>query len=66
VDPHPSWPLKKPQELQKFKADMLDVVPSRLAKVANERKVKKITSFDLLHAMTSIIDSICPFDKPPL
>jgi hypothetical protein len=68
-DPHASWPFKKGpalhKELQKFKADMLNAIPSKLAQMANKQKITKITSFDLLHSMTSIIDSICPFDKPP-
>jgi hypothetical protein len=65
VDPHASWHLKKGPELHNFQADMLNALPSKLAQMANKQKLKKITSFDLLHNMTNIINSICPFDKPP-
>jgi hypothetical protein len=44
---------------------MLDALPSKLAQIANKRKLQIITSFDLLHSMTNIVNSICQFDKPP-
>jgi len=71
-DPHHSWPAAfqptdptGPAKLQEFQTDMLDALPSTLANMASEKKLKSITSFDLLHGMSRIIDHICPFDKAP-
>jgi hypothetical protein len=66
ADPDDSWPFKADQsKLEKFQTDMLDALPSTLAQVFNRRKITKITSFNLLHSLTEIIDRICPIDKPP-
>jgi hypothetical protein len=64
ADPHESWKLD-PSRLKKFLSDMLNALPSTLANFANEQKMKEITSFDLLHGMTRIVDHMCPFTKPP-
>jgi hypothetical protein len=65
-DPHNSWPKTiKPDHLEGFEKDMLNSLPSTLANFAMEQKLSTISSFDLLHAMTKIIDHMCPFMKPP-
>ena len=67
-DAHRSWPqpmVASPQALKSFQADMLNALPSALANLAFEWRLAKITSFDLLHAMSGLVDHMCPFVKPP-
>jgi hypothetical protein len=66
VDPHPSWPSSRgDRQHQQFQDDMLNALPSALANLAVGMKLKKITSFDLLHNMSALVDGMCPFLKPP-
>jgi hypothetical protein len=65
-DAHRSWPIhENKQTLERFKDDMINALPSTLASFAYEAKLTEVTSFDLLHGMTRIIDHMCPFVKPP-
>ena len=69
-DPHRSWPIRESKEtpaidIRALHYDMLNALPSTLASFAAEQRIKTITSFELLHSMSSIIDHMCPFVKPP-
>jgi hypothetical protein len=66
ADPHQSWNIRENKSrLERFESDMLASLPSTLANFAFEQKIKIVTSFDLLHGMTKIVDHMCPFMKPP-
>lgn len=68
VDAHRSWPSNvkdSSRSLRSFQADMLNALPATLANFAGEQKLTSVTSFDLLHGMTRIVDHLCPFMKPP-
>jgi hypothetical protein len=63
ADPHQSWPTNLNKAL--FRTDMANTLSSTLAGLATKLQLTRLTSFDILHNMSSIIDIMCPFTKPP-
>lgn len=64
-DPHRSWPANIKKDTSAFQDSMLEALPAALASFALMHGLNQISSFDLLHAMSNIVDSLCPFVKPP-
>jgi hypothetical protein len=66
-DPHPSWPhfiLNDRDRLAAFQTDAINALPLQILFVAEQAGTQRVTTFDLLHAMSRILDRICPFEKP--
>ena len=67
-DPHPSWPLRTDgtgsgeTELDKFQREMIDKLAGHLRDIPGG-KTNTVTTFDILHRVSPIIDKICPFEK---
>jgi hypothetical protein len=67
-DPHPSWRTEMDfagPALDSFQKDMIGRLQGRLMEMPVNNKNGMISTFDLLHAVSSIIDAICPFSKVP-
>ena len=67
-DPHPSWvgPLGGDgSALDGFQKDMISKLESPLITMTLNNSTGTISTFDLLHSASSIIDVICPFKKIP-
>jgi hypothetical protein len=67
-DPHPSWvgPLGGDGSvLDGFQKDMISKLESQLIAMTLNNKTGTVSTFDLLHNASSIIDVICPFKKIP-
>jgi hypothetical protein len=67
-DPHPSWagPLGSDgPALDFFQKDMIWKLESPLINMTLNNYTGRISTFDLLHNASSIIDVICPFKKIP-
>lgn len=67
-DPHPSWlsngKLKEPEALDAFQRDMIAKLAPELVEIRYDKK-GRMTTFDLLHKVSPILDKICPFKKFP-
>jgi hypothetical protein len=71
-DPHPNWKSKKPgsatpdfQEIIEAQAQLLAQVPKFLKSVQEAEKVtnRPINTFDILHSLSTALNTWCPFDK---
>lgn len=67
-DPHPSWrsddKLKTSEAFDAFQRDMIDKLAPELSTIPYDKK-ERMTTFDLLHKVSPILDKICPFKKIP-
>lgn len=67
-DPHPSWRSQLGGDgpvLNDFQKDMIGRLQGRLMEMPVPGGAGMISTFDLLHSVSSIIDAICPFSKVP-
>lgn len=63
-DPHPSWRNQVSEgSLDAFQKDMISSLEVRLMEMPLPGADGSISTFDLLHSVSSIIDAICPFKK---
>lgn len=66
-DPHPSWrsQIRDDGVLNDFQKDMIGRLQGPLMEMPVYSGMGMISTFDLLHSVSSIIDAICPFSKVP-
>jgi len=65
-DPHPSWePKLAPNDYDGFQRSMIDRIADELLKLPSAMGAKRISTFDVLHHVSSIVDRLCPFEKVP-
>jgi len=65
-DPHPSWAAKlTPNGYDGFQRSMIEKMSDELMRFPSAVKSQRITTFDLLHHVSSIVDRLCPFEKVP-
>lgn len=60
---HGSWPPPIRRNPGPFQLCIMDALPTALVKFAQEARLAVISSFDLLHGMSGIVDFLCPFRK---
>jgi hypothetical protein len=68
ADPHPSWRGQVDFDgnaLDGFQRNMIDKLRDKLMAMPLPPKAEWITTFDLLHAISDIVDALCPFQKVP-
>ena len=64
-DPHPSWELGTDHAFDDFQKEMIGRIYTGLMATPVHRGTDTLSTFDLLHSVSSILDSICPFKKIP-
>ena len=65
-DPHPSWLLgDSDHAFDDFQKTMIGAIYSGLMEIPVRSGAATLSTFDLLHSVSSILDSICPFKKIP-
>jgi hypothetical protein len=66
-DPHATWSSaqKDSAELDKFQREMIEKLQDQLMTMPVLSKAGVISTFDLLHAASGIIEWLCPFKKVP-
>ena len=68
VDPHPSWQGQvafSGNALDGVQRNMIDKLRDKLMTMPLPLNAASITTFDLLHAISDIVDALCPFQKVP-
>ena len=71
LDPSPDWNVRGRPELESVQRTFIQNLPDMLENMVIEdspntvfRQYRKIETFALLHSISSILDRICPFEKP--
>ncbi len=63
IDPHRKWKVTK-EELESEVGKFMSELSKNLNNIVKEERVVKIiTSFDILHWFSKHIDQLCPFEK---
>lgn len=58
-DPHPNWRERQADNLDETQRSMIGHIIEELKKLPTNR----VTTFDLLHSVSAIVDRLCPFQK---
>ena len=62
-DAHPSWQDKSPTDRRSAQAKAIEELPDFLKDLLSKSKAGRVTTFDVLHRISSFVDRVCPFDK---
>ena len=63
-DPSHQWSIKDHGDLRNAQNNIISSIPNILSELESYAGTSRIDTFTLLHSISGLLDSICPFDKP--